>query len=79
MTKDDVSVHISGPYWVRMNWDFWKGLLVGLFIGAAITLIITGMYAWALIGGIPLVGGAIKYGIKKKLNIAPKKHKKLKY
>ena len=62
-----------------MNKDFWKGHLVGLFIGAAIALISTGFYMWAVIGGIPLVGGAIKYGIKKKLGVAPKRHKKLKY
>ncbi len=49
-----------------MNRDFWKGLLVGLFIGAAIALISTGFYMWAVIGGIPLVGGAIKGIIKKK-------------
>ena len=52
-----------------MNWDFWKGLLIGLFIGAAIALIITGFYLWALIGGIPLVGGIIKYKIKKKVGL----------
>ena len=59
-----------------MNKDFWKGLLVGLFIGAAIVLIATGFYMWAVIGGIPLVGKAIQYRIKIKTGVEkPKDHK----
>ena len=63
-----------------MNLDFWKGLLIGLFIGAAITLVVTGFYAWAAIGAIPLVGGAIKYQIKKRVGLVePKRKTFLKY
>ena len=63
-----------------MNLDFWKGLLIGLFIGAAIALIVTGFYAWAAIGAIPLVGGAIKYQIKKRVGLVkPKRKTFLKY
>ena len=52
-----------------MNLDFWKGLLVGLFIGAAITLVVTGFYAWAAIGAVPLIGKAIQYKIKRKVGL----------
>lgn len=49
--------------------------LWGFAIGVAITLIVTGYYAWAAIGAIPLVGGAIKYKIKKKVGLVKPKRK----
>ena len=65
---------------MRMNLDFWKGLLVGLFIGAAITLVVTGFYAWAAIGAVPLIGKAIQYKIKRKVGLEkPKRKSFLKY
>ena len=58
----------------------WTYFLWGLFIGAAIALIVTGFYAWAAIGAIPLVGGAIKYQIKKRVGLVkPKRKTFLKY
>ena len=63
-----------------MNLDFWKGLLVGLFIGAAITPLITGYYAWIAIGAVPLIGKAIQYKIKRKVGLEkPKRKSFLKY
>jgi len=58
----------------------WTYFLWGLFIGAAVTLIVTGYYAWAAIGAIPIVGGIIKYKIKRKVGLAkPKRKSFLKY
>ena len=54
----------------RMNWDFWKGLLIGLFIGAAITLVATGFYLWAVVGAIPVLGGIAQGIIKKRVKKA---------
>ena len=63
-----------------MNLDFWKGLLIGLFIGAATALIVTGFYAWAAIGAVPLIGKAIQYKIKRKVGLEkPKRESFLKY
>lgn len=47
--------------------------LWGFAIGVAITLLVTGYYAWMAIGAVPLIGGAIQYKIKQKAKIVPTK------
>ncbi len=45
---------------------YWGGFLWGFAIGVAITLLVTGYYAWVAIGAVPLLGRMIQGKIKRK-------------
>ncbi len=59
----------SAPHTPFSWWTFFWGFAIGV----ALTLLVTGYYAWMAIGAVPLIGGLIKYKIKQKAGLEKKK------